>query len=1135
MNRIAATVATGDAARISRSDRRIALLRGLIGTCLLLAGVATVARAQDCNNNGIPDENEFGGTSDCNLNGISDFCDIANGADDCDSDGVPDACETAATNIALRFDGLNDVVQLPNSLIHSRVILTLEARFRTTSNGVIFGYQNAQYPSGPSNWVPSLYVGSDGKLRGAFWSSAGANPITTTVSVNDGMWHHVALVGSVNTQSLYLDGLLVNPSPLSASISHVSMTGNQIGVGYNGSPWPSAPTFGWNPFNGDIDEVRIWNKALSGTEIAARMNVSLTMPFPDLVGSWSFRQAAGQFAGDDSGNSNGGTLGLNTNPGGDSSDPTWIVAQPILGSADCNTNGILDECDIADQTSDDCNSNGIPDECDLAAPGTPILITGLQARAWPSEHAMNPPVRCVDGNISTFTWSTASFNVTQPSYLGVFPPTLSAVEGIRLWKDNDGGGGANTKDLVIQYTTDLIPNVGTGNWQNVSNLSNGLDGTELMAATTVSASGTVTGDVHDSVNEGHGYATLTFDRVMATGIRIGFSFTGTTANHYKVHEAQLFTLATVDCNSNGIIDECETAAAPEIDCNSNGTPDECEFGGVDCNTNGMTDLCEPGGDLDCNSNGIPDFCDIANGATDCDSNGMIDECEFDSLTRALEFDGVDDWVRVPRSSSFEPTDELTVEAWVRPDSAGSFHSRVVRTSGHFAPGYILAWQQQGDGRVQMRIDAAELGSAAAKDTVPTSTYFGQWHHIAGVYSISGDYCRLYVDGVMKAEVPAVGQLQYAGADLVIGNFYAQTNEDFDGGIDEVRIWNVARSEQELNDHMNIMLVGNEPGLVAYWRFDEGMGQVAHDLSGSGNHGTLGDNADAGGDALDPAWTSPGAPINSADCNTNGVLDECDIAVGASEDCNSNGMPDECEPNEDCNSNGMPDICDLGSGTSMDCNSNGTPDECEQGGDQDCNTNGISDLCDLFTGASEDCDGNLVPDECDNDFDNDTIIDGCDNCPYNRNIKQTDSDEDGIGNICDNCPLTANSDQADEDNDGIGDVCDNCPTVANAANQTDSDSDGVGDVCDQCPGFNDLADQDGDCIADGCDLCPTRATGDVNGDGVVNAADIGPFTDVLLNGTISFLKICASDVNGDFKVTEADIGPFCDLIMNGGCQ
>ena len=48
--------------------------------------------------------------------------------------------------------------------------------------------------------------------------------------------------------------------------------------------------------------------------------------------------------------------------------------------------------------------------------------------------------------------------------------------------------------------------------------------------------------------------------------------------------------------------------------------------------------------------------------------------------------------------------------------------------------------------------------------------------------------------------------------------------------------------------------------------------------------------------------------SSNDCNTNDVLDECDIADGTSTDCNENGIPDECEPNEDCNNNGAQDIC-----------------------------------------------------------------------------------------------------------------------------------------------------------------------------------------------------------------------------------
>jgi len=73
-------------------------------------------------------------------------------------------------------------------------------------------------------------------------------------------------------------------------------------------------------------------------------------------------------------------------------------------------------------------------------------------------------------------------------------------------------------------------------------------------------------------------------------------------------------------------------------------------------------------------------------------------------------------------------------------------------------------------------------------------------------------------------------------------------------------------------------------------------------------------------------------IAVADCNTNGVLDECDIAQGTSGDCNTNGIPDECDiaqdTSEDCNTNGTPDECDIAQGTSGDCNANGLPDDCE---------------------------------------------------------------------------------------------------------------------------------------------------------------------------------------------------------------
>jgi len=95
--------------------------------------------------------------------------------------------------------------------------------------------------------------------------------------------------------------------------------------------------------------------------------------------------------------------------------------------------------------------------------------------------------------------------------------------------------------------------------------------------------------------------------------------------------------------------------------------------------------------------------------------------------------------------------------------------------------------------------------------------------------------------------------------------------------------------------------------------------------------------------------------------------ECDIASGTSADCNGNGIPDECEP--DCNGNGIPDECDIAAGTSLDCNGNTIPDECDlaAGTAADCNGNGVLDVCDIASGTSEDLDGNGVPDECQGTF------------------------------------------------------------------------------------------------------------------------------------------------------------------------
>lgn len=169
----------------------------------------------------------------------------------------------AASNSAYSFNGSSNYISLP-TVIQPYVALSVSAWFKTSStSGAIFGYQNSAVGATPTSWIPLLYVGSDGKLRGEFWQGSTA-PITSSSTVNDGAWHHVVLIGNTSTQSLYLDNNLVGS--LSGTINQLTMTTNQIGTAY-ASSWPSAS--GWMYFNGSIDDARVYNRALSANEVTA--------------------------------------------------------------------------------------------------------------------------------------------------------------------------------------------------------------------------------------------------------------------------------------------------------------------------------------------------------------------------------------------------------------------------------------------------------------------------------------------------------------------------------------------------------------------------------------------------------------------------------------------------------------------------------------------------------------------------------------------------------------------------------------------------------------------------------------------------------------------------------------------------
>jgi hypothetical protein len=173
-----------------------------------------------------------------------------------------------------------------------------------------------------------------------------------------------------------------------------------------------------------------------------------------------------------------------------------------------------------------------------------IQITGTTAHAWPNGRtSSNQPPLAVDEILSTYTWTTESFNELSASLGLDFGAAVAGVNRIRLWKDDDSGSGLGDslpKDLVIQFTTDTGP-MESRTWVNVTGLSSGFEGAEFFVATAVNPDGTVDSDKHDSVNDGDGWGSLTFDPVLATGVRIQFSKVAGAEYpyvHYKVHEFQ---------------------------------------------------------------------------------------------------------------------------------------------------------------------------------------------------------------------------------------------------------------------------------------------------------------------------------------------------------------------------------------------------------------------------------------------------------------------------------------------------------------------------------------------------------------------------------------------------------------------
>lgn len=207
---------------------------------------------------------------------------------------------------------------------------------------------------------------------------------------------------------------------------------------------------------------------------------------------------------------------------------------------------------------------------------------------------------------------------------------------------------------------------------------------------------------------------------------------------------------------------------------------------------------------------------------------------------ALDFDGSTDYIDCGNAASVNITGSITLECWANVDDLSNVMFFVGKHCTHNNRSYDIFYN---DGSGNLQFDVIDDANNLYPLTYGGLTT-GQWVHMAGTYNQTSGDMVFYIDGEQVATAN-IGTITIMTSNIAttIGGYWGgvscNTNRGFvDGEMDEVRIWNVARTQTQIQDNMCKTLQGNETGLVGYWRMNEGSGTTVFDQTANNNDGTL---------------------------------------------------------------------------------------------------------------------------------------------------------------------------------------------------------------------------------------------------------------------------------------------------------
>ncbi len=732
--------------------------------------------------------------------------------------------------------------------------------------------------------------------EGAGGASPGLNhPVFGVTTIRNDTWYHAAVTYDGTTWNLYLNGqlettLAVGQPPRSDSIQHAGLATAMTSTG-------AAAGF----FAGVIDEARVWNVARTQTEIQAGMFSEVTAG-TGLIGRWGLNEGSGTTAGN---SVPGGVSGTLTN------GPLWVPGTPFalenalaLGSGSAYvtfgnqpTLGLSQftlECWLKRDGAGATVSTGtggvvaIPlitkgrgeadgDNRDMnyffGIDGTSaVLVADFEEGAGGASPGLNHPI-----------------SGATPILNGQWYHAAVTYDGT-TWRLYLNGSLDGSLAVGQPPRSDSIQHSGLGTALNSTGVASGhLDGTldEVRIWNFARSESEIQADINAQITTAQTglVARWGLDEGAGTAIHgsAGTAVTGTiTGSGWSWAASAPFDIIVNPTPPDPPTNLTATALSwAQVDLQwSDNSTDEQSFeiersttgaGGpftllatVPANTTTYSDA-----DLD----PVTEYCYQVRAVN---SGGPSAYTNVDCATTPAEGDFALDFGAGTAHVAFGPAlptlglSQFTLECWFRRDGTGSTAN--TGTGGFL--GVPLVTKGVGEAEASnvdmnyfLGIKSPENVLAAdfeegASGTSPghnhpvigmTVITSGVWYHAAATYD--GTTWRLYVNGNLDAEV-AVGEpprsdtIQHAGLGVAL-NSTGVPSGHFDGVLDEVRIWNEARTEPEIEATRHVEITTPQTGLVARWGLNEGAGLLVHGSAGTTVNGSI--------VGTGSSWTD-GAPI-----------------------------------------------------------------------------------------------------------------------------------------------------------------------------------------------------------------------------------------------------------------------------------